>query len=394
MTRAIPLSYTLRSVFQRRTRTLLTVVVMALVVLAVTVMLSLVHGIESTLVETGEPDNLIVMRKGATNDGASMVPIDAYRAVQYFPGIASDPQTGEPLVSPEMVVQPFFYLENGGRENVLVRGIKPVAFAVHRNVHVAEGRAPRSSSGEALVGRAVANRYAGTRLGGELRFGHRAWKVVGILEAGGSSFESEVWVDVNDLWTDANRAVYSGIRVKFAPDADPAALRKRIESDARWALEAKPEIDYYRDQAETASFLFGLTVVLGVIMGIAAAFGAMNTMFAAVKSRTAEIGTLRALGFSRGSILLSFVGEALAISLAGFLVGIALAFSVTAAISAALHGIAIQMMTFTTATVTLKVSSATAMQGLAFVLVLGLLGGFLPARRAALLSPVEALRRR
>src|SRR5882724_7827764 len=333
----------------------MTVAVMALVVLAVTVMLSLVSGIESTLVETGEPDNLIVMRKGATNDGASMVPIDAYRAVQYFPGIGADPASGEPLVSPEMVVQPFFYVEGGGRENVLVRGIRPVAFAVHRNVHVVEGRAPRSSSGEALVGRAVAARYKGTKLGGELRFGHRVWKVVGILDAGGSSFESEVWVDVNDLWTDANRSVYSGIRLKVGPDADPAELRKRIEADARWALEAKPEMDYYREQAETAGFLFGLTVVLGVIMGIAASFGAMNTMFAAVKSRTAEIGTLRALGFSRISILVSFVAEALAIAVAGFVVGIVLALTVTAAITAALHGIAIQMMTFTTATVSLKV---------------------------------------
>jgi ABC-type lipoprotein release transport system permease subunit len=261
-------------------------------------------------------------------------------------------------------------------------------------VHVVEGRTPRSSAGEALVGRAVASRYKGAKLGGMLRFGHRDWKVVGILDAGGSSFESEVWVDVNDLWTDANRAVYSGLRVKMAPDADPAALRARFAADARWALEAKPEMDYYAEQAETARFLFGLTVALGVIMGIGAAFGAMNTMFAAVKSRTAEIGTLRALGFSRGSILASFVSEALAIAAAGFVVGIVLAVTVTAAITAALHGIAINMMTFTTATVALKVTPATALRGLLFALALGLAGGILPARRAALLSPVEALRRR
>jgi ABC-type lipoprotein release transport system permease subunit len=390
----VPLAYTLRSVFQRRTRTVLTVAVMALVVLAVSVMLALVSGIERTIVETGEPDNLIVMRKGATNDGASMVPMDAYRAVQYFPGIAADPATGDPLVSPEMVVQPFFYLDGGGRENVLVRGVRPVAFAVHRNVRIAAGRALRSSAGEAVVGRAVANRYQGAKLGATLRFGRHDWKVVGILDAGGSSFESEVWVDVNDLWTDANRAVYSGLRVKMAPDADPAALRERFAADSRWALEAKPERDYYREQAETARFLYALTVALGIIMGIGAAFGAMNTMFAAVKSRTAEIGTLRALGFSRSSILVSFVGEALAIALAGFVVGILLAFVVTAAITAAMHGIAINMMTFTTATVALQVSPATAARALAFALLLGLAGGFLPARRAALLSPVEALRRR
>ena len=145
MARAIPLSYSVRSAFQRRTRTLLTVAVIALVVLAVTVMMSLVSGIQRTLVTTGERDNFIVLRKGATNDGASMVPIDAYRTVRYFPGIAADAATGEPLVSPEMVVQPFFYRADGGRENVLVRGIRPVAFAVHRNVRIAEGRAPRSS---------------------------------------------------------------------------------------------------------------------------------------------------------------------------------------------------------------------------------------------------------
>ena len=307
MARAIPLSYSVRSAFQRRTRTLLTVAVIALVVLAVTVMMSLVSGIQRTLVTTGEPDNFIVLRKGATNDGASMVPIDAYRTVRYFPGIASDAATGEPLVSPEMVVQPFFYRADGGRENVLVRGVRPVAFAVHKNVRIAQGRAPRSSSGEALVGRAVAARYPAAALGGELRFGRRAWKVVGILEAGGSSFESEVWVDATDLWSDANRAVYSGLRVKVAPGSDGSAFVRRVDRDGRLALEAKPEIDYYRDQSESSSFLFGLTVGLAVIMGVGASFGAMNTMFAAVRSRTTEIGTLRALGFSRRSILVSHI---------------------------------------------------------------------------------------
>ena len=394
MARAIPLAYSVRSAFQRRTRTALTVAVMALVVLAVTVMLALATGVQRTLVSAGEPDNLIVLRKGATNDGASMVPIDAYRTVRYFPGIATDPATGEPMVSPEMVVQPFFYSGAGNRENVLVRGVRPVAFAVHRHVRIAQGRAPRSSSGEALVGKAVADRYPGAFVGGRLRFGRRTWNVVGILDSGGSAFDSEVWVDVTDLWTDANRAVYSGLRVKVAPGTDGSAFVRRVESDGRLALEAKPEIDYYRDQSESSSFLFGLTMGLALIMGVGASFGAMNTMFAAVSSRTTEIGTLRALGFSQRSILVSFVCESLAIALAGFVLGAVLAIATTWAMTALMKGIAVNLVTFSTATVALRVSPGNLTYACGLSVILGLAGGLLPARRAAGLSPVDALRRR
>ncbi len=389
----LPLSYSLRSVVARRTRTALTVAVIALVVLAVTLMLSLVSGIRRTLVNTGSPDNLIIVRKGSTNDGSSVVPVEAYQAVAYFPGIATEPETGDPLASPEMVMQPFFYRTDGGRENVLVRGVKPMAFEVHERVQIVAGRAPRPSSGEALVGRGVASRYQGAELGGELRFGRHPWKVVGIMEAEGTAFESEVWVDVNDLWSDANRSAFSGLRVKVAPGADREALIRRIAADARWALEAKPEVEYYREQSETANFLYGLTVVLAGIMGIGASFGAMNTMFAAVRSRRAEIGTLRALGFSRRSILASFVAESLAIALAGFVGGTVLALLATTALTAILHGVAINLSTFTTATVALRIDAENVLRTLVLSLGLGLIGGLLPARHAARMSPVEALRR-
>ena len=201
-------------------------------------------------------------------------------------------------------------------------------------------------------------------------------------------------MDVNDLWNDANRAIYSGLRLKVAPGSDPAELRRRIAGDARWALEAKPELDYYREQADSANFLLMLTVVLGLIMGVGATFGAMNTMFAAVQSRTTEIGTLRALGFSSRSILLSFMAEALAIALGGFAVGLALAVGAAFGIDAVLHGVAINLRTFTTATVALRVSMQDAVFALVLAAVLGIAGGLLPARRAAALSPVEALRKR
>ncbi len=215
-----------------------------------------------------------------------------------------------------------------------------------------------------------------------------------ILAAGGSSFESEVWVDVNDLWNDANRAIYTGLRLKTTPGSDPRDLQRRIAGDARWTLEAKPEIDYYREQADSANFLLSLTLVLGSIMGVGASFGAMNTMFAAVQSRITEIGTLRALGFSRRSISISFLAESLAIALGGFVVGLPLAAGAAFAINSGLHGVAINLRTFTTATVALSVSIENAAFALLLAVILGVAGGLLPARQAARLSPVEALRRR
>ena len=389
----LPLSYSLRNVVARRTRVALTVLVIALVVLSVTLMLSLVSGIRRTLVQTGHPDNLIVFRKGSTNDGASMIPIEAYRTLRFLDGIATDPASGRPMVSPEMVVQPFFYTAGGGRENVLVRGVEPVAFAVHDSVRIVEGRALRPGAGEVLVGRGVQVRYAGIEVGRELAFGRRSWHVVGIFESGGTAFESEVWVDVRDLWTDANRSIYSGLRLRVAPDADRAALVDEIESEPRWALEARPETDYYAEQGESASFLLGLTMALAVIMGLGASFGAMNTMFAAVESRTVEIGTLRALGFPSAAILRSFVTEAVAIALAGFAVGIVLALGATVAVTAWLEGVAFNLATFTTAVVRLRVTPADAGLALLLALVLGVGGGWLPARRAARLRPAEALRK-
>jgi ABC-type lipoprotein release transport system permease subunit len=388
----LPLAYSLRNVGARRIRTMLTVAVVALVVLAVTLMLSLVSGIRRTLVTTGSPDNLIVLRKGATNDGSSMIPVDAYQAIRYFTGIAGD-AGGEPLVSPEMVVQPFFYTAEGGRENVLVRGVRPVAFAVHDNVRIVEGRAMRSSAGEAVVGRALLARYRGIALGNEIEFGRRRWTVVGIFDSAGSAYDSEVWVDVTDLWSDANRSIYSGLRIKALPGADRDALVRRIEGDGRWALEARPEVDYYREQSESANFLYGLTVLLAILMGLGATFGAMNTMFAAVQSRTVEIGTLRALGFSRGSILLSFVAESLAIALAGFVAGTLLAVAATAALNSALRGVAFNLATFSTAVISLKLTPPTVAASFGLAALLGFAGGLVPARRAARLSPVEALRK-
>lgn len=391
---ALPLSYSVRSLFARRLRTGLTVGVIALVVIATTLFLSLITSLRRTLVTTGDARNLIVMRKGSSNDGSSQLSLQALQDIRFFDGIARGPDES-PLISPELVVQPFFWRNDGGRENVLVRGVEPeLALQVHDEVRILEGRVFRPSSGEALVGSGVAGRYRGARLGDTLEFGRGRWKVVGLFESGGSSFESEVWVDARELANDAKRTLpYSSFRLRVADGADRDALIRRIDGDPRHALEALPEVDYYAEQAESANTLYALVIGLAAMAGIGAVFGATNTLFAAVQARTAEIGTLRAIGFSRGAILTSFLAESIVTAGLGFAVGAAIAWGLGAAVSSALGGIGFGAATFTTNVVQLRVGAPDLVAALGLALAIGLLGGLAPARRAARLRPVEALRK-
>jgi ABC-type lipoprotein release transport system permease subunit len=342
------------------------------------------------LVSAGESDNVVVMRKGATNDGSSAVPRDAAQTIRSLTGIARGAD-GLPLASPELVNQPFMRTADGGRENVLVRGVEPVAFAVHRRVKLVEGRVFTPNLGEVVVGVDAARRYQ-AGLGRQIEFGRRRWTVVGIFDSGGTSFDSEIWADVTDIQDDTRREGYSGMRVTIAPGADAGALKRRIEDDGRFTLEVKPESTYYDEQAESANALYILVLTLATIMGAGATFGALNTMYAAVASRTPEIGTLRALGFGRGSILLSFLAESLLLALAGLVAGIALAGIAILAVNTLLSGVAFSMMTFTVATVLLSPSIGGVLLGVSFAALIGVLGGLAPAWRAAHIPVVDALR--
>jgi putative ABC transport system permease protein len=389
----LPVSYSLRNLTARPGRTLITASVIALVVVACSLFLGLISSFKRSFVAAADPLNLVVMRKGSDNDGASQVTLEAYQAIRFFDGIARD-ASDQPLASPELVVQPFFRTHDGGRENVLVRGVEPVALAVHDKVRIVAGRMFRPSAGEAIVGHDVVGRYAGAALGSDLRFGRGAWKVVGVFEAEGASFESEVWVDVRELANDAKRIFpFSAVRLRAASEADLARLERRIDDDPRYALDAQSESAYYAKQSKSADSLYALVIGIAVLSGIGAGFGAANTMYAAVQARTAEIGTLRALGFPRAAILISFQIEAAAVAIVGFLLGAACAVALAAALRVALGGIAFAAETFTTNVVTLQVGWFDLAGAFVLACAVGLAGGLGPAWRAARLRPIEALRK-
>ena len=387
---AVPVSYNVRNLLVRRWTSAFTAGGIALVVAATMLLTALVSGIQTILVSAGEADNLVVLRKGATSDGSSQISREAALAVRALPGIKTAPDGG-PLFSPEIVNQPFMRTPDGGRENVLVRGVEPTAFAVHRGVQLTAGRVFRPKLGEIVIGVGAARRYR-LGVGSEIALGRRRWTVVGLFDSGGTAFDSEIWADVADVQDDTRRQGYSGIRLTVAPGSDARDLARRIQSDGRYTLEAKPETTYYAEQAETARSLYVLVLTLATVMGIGATFGALNTMYTAVASRIAEIGTLRALGFGRGAILLSFLLESLLLAAGGAVAGMALALLAMLGVNTLLSGVAFSMMTFSVATVLLKPTIGGALLGLAFAAGIGFFGGLAPAWHAANLRVVDALR--
>jgi ABC-type lipoprotein release transport system permease subunit len=389
---ALPLRYTLGNLFARRARALLTASVVALAVLTVALVSGLISGIKRALVTTGDSHNLVVLRKGADNEGSSWLSLDAYQIIRSYPQLARGTDAAV-LVSPELIVQPFMETNAGQRENVLVRGVLPVALEVHKHVTIVQGRMFAPGTTEVVIGRSVADRYKGARVGEKLRFGRGDWTVVGIFEDGGSSFQSEVWADAHQLAEDARRALpFSAIYLRADDDSARNSLKAQLEADPRLGVSVQFEEAYYKQRAQAANALYGVLMIIALLSGASAAFGATNTLHAAVQSRTAEIGTLRALGFPRGAIIRSLLLEALAMGVIGFIGGIVAAAAIGALVRTMAGGVGIPTSTFSTMVVELRIGPVELVTGLLLAVSIGLLGGLAPALRGARMLPALALR--
>jgi ABC-type lipoprotein release transport system permease subunit len=385
---AIPVSHSPRNPWLRRLTTALTAGGMALVVFVFAAVLMLARGLEDTLVATGSPANALALRRSSQAEVQSILTADQAAVVETQPEIALD-QEGAPLAQRELVVLISLTKQGGGSPgNVVVRGTSPMSLVMRRQVRLVSGRMFRPGSNEIVAGKNIAQGFEGAGLGGQLGFARHPWQVVGVIDAAGSGFDSELWGDLDQLRQAFRRTQYSSVLLTLREPGLYEPLRQRLEDDPRLTLEVKREQKYYEDQSEAmARFIRILGLALTIIFSVGAMLGAMITMYAAVANRTVEVGTLRALGFRRRDILLAFLAESLLLSLLGGLAGLA-----GASLMQLVRISTTNWATFSELAFNFSLSPVIVAQTLGFALGMGLLGGVLPALRAARLDIVEALR--
>lgn len=383
----IPFSYSLRNLWTRRLTTALTIAGMALVVFVFAAILMLAEGLQKTLVDTGSYDNVVVIRKAAGSEVQSGVERLQSSIVETQPEIAIG-QNGKPLLAKELVV--LIMLPKRGSDkpsNVVIRGISESSMTLRPQVKLIEGRMPRPGSSEIIAGQSIAKRFKGGGIGETLRFGMRDWTVVGIFDAGNTGYASEIWGDVDQLMQAFRRPVYSSGIFKLRDSSEFEKIKERIETNPRLTLEALRETRYYEKQSEMmAKFLRILGVTLTIIFSLGAIIGAMITMYASVANRTGEIGTMRAIGFQRRSILTAFIIESLLLGFIGGFIGLFFAsFLQLFTIST------MNFQTFSELSFSFSLTFKIFYEAMTFSLIMGFVGGVLPAIRASRMNIVDAL---
>lgn len=384
----IPISYIIRNLWTRKLTTVLTAGGMALVVFVFATVLMLEEGLRKTLVETGSRDNVVVIRRSSQTEVQSVIDRVQAAIIESQAQVAFGAD-GERLVSRETVVLVNLLKRDSDRPtNVLIRGVAPRGLTLRPQVRIVAGRMFRPGSSEIVAGRSAAERFRGAGIGETLWFGLREWTVVGTFDAGNSGFDSEIWGDAVQLMQAFRRPVYSSLLFKLDNAENFDQVRAQLEGDQRLTVEAKRENVYYEEQSRLlANFIRYLGLTLSIIFSVGAVIGAMITMYASVASRTAEIGTMRALGFRKRSILAAFLTEAMLLGLIGGLIGLALASFMQMYTISTMNWQSFSELAFSF-TLTPEIAART----LLFALAMGVIGGFLPAVRAARLNIVDALR--
>jgi putative ABC transport system permease protein len=385
---AIPLSYNLRNLWVRRTTTMMTVLGIALTVAVLLGILAMVAGLREALTTTGNPLNLLVLRKNSASELVSQITREAISTITFKNGIQKFPG-GQPMVSAEIVtVMNLPRYDNPDGANITIRGLPEAGIRMRPEILMKEGRWFQSGQREIVVGKALVKRYMNVSIGNSLRFGRGDWKIVGVFEAGKTAFESEIWADLNQVAADFNRnEVLSSVLVRAVDPLALQALKNAVSDDQRLNLEGMTEMEYYESQTSSAAPVETLGIFVAVIMAVGSSFAAMNTMYAAVSRRSREIGTLRVLGFSRPNILVSFMIESLLLSILGGLAGFLLVLPLNGMES----GIG-NFVTFSETGFQFRITPMIALGGILFASLMGVLGGFLPARSASRQDILNAMR--
>jgi len=384
---ALPIRYSLRNALVRWRSTIATVLGIALVVFVFVLLQSLAAGIEKSSGNTGDPRNIMVVRKGSTAESASLISRQNLQDIRYFPEIARN-ANGEPVISADVLVLVSLpRRDDSGEANVLLRGVTPRGMELRPQVRLAAGRWFEPGKREVVVSAKLAKRFANFDLGQSFKSGSTTLKVVGWLEGGGSAFDSECWLDADECRAIFERDMYSSFLIRPIDEAAGVKLIERIEADRRFKLKAEKEVAYYREQTMTAAPIKWLGNFLAVTMSIGAVFAAMNTMYAAVGARTREIGTLRVLGFRRRAVIVALLLEGGFLALLGGMLGCAIAFYWNGYTTATMG-----METFSEIVFEFSVTPKLVMEGLIFAVTVGLIGTLLPAIRAARLPVIAALK--
>lgn len=385
----IPFKYTFRSFKTRKTTAVITVAGVAMVVFVFTAALMMAYGVEKTLVSTGSPDNVMIVRKSSQGEISSIVDGEAQNVIRTLPHIAKA-EDGSQLVSSEPVVVINLEIKSGGMSNITVRGVSPHVYKLREQVKLVEGRLFNPSLRELIVGKSINKKFNNADIGSKIKFAGDTWTVVGIFEASGSGFESEVWGDAKQLLSSFNRgASVSTMTLKLDDMNNFAAFAKEFDTDKR-LLQFEPKIEqkFFEEQSELlAGFIRVLGIFITVIFSFGATIGAMITMYSAVANRTVEIGTMRSLGFSRRNILGAFLMESLFIAIVGGAIGLLLASFLQFFSLSTLNWSSFAELSFSFA-----LSTEIIISSLIFASAMGIIGGFLPSVRAARMNIVTSLR--